>query len=209
MQLSMTPCDAFGRLFLVWRWFDQHTEDGNAPSVTSAYIDHVAGVAGFANAMRNVKWLHGGDDNKPGVSLPHFDYHNGKTSKSRALTAKRVATHKQRNGNDVLTRPALPREEKRRSTTPLSPPAEKQASSGGNGAKRTRRSLPATPCPEEFTVTEPMAQWAVAKGLPSSRVMAETEQFLQHYRAKGQLWHDWTAAWQKWIGKAVEFGAKR
>jgi hypothetical protein len=116
-QLNMSPTDAFGRLFLVWRWFDQHTKDGNAASVTPAYIDHVAGVSGFANAMKTVRWLLGGDDGKPGVSLPHFDYHNGKTAKSRALTAKRVATHKQRSGNGEVTQTALPREEKRRSKT--------------------------------------------------------------------------------------------
>lgn len=114
VQVNIKPEEAFGRLFLVWRWFDQHTEDGNAVNVTSAYIDRVAGVSGFANAMRNVGWLQGGEDGKFGVTLPHFDYHNGKTAKARALTAKRVATHKKRLGNGKVTPTPLPREEKRR-----------------------------------------------------------------------------------------------
>ena len=36
-----------GKLFRLWRWFDQHTTDGNAVRVTSALLDRVLGVAGF------------------------------------------------------------------------------------------------------------------------------------------------------------------
>jgi hypothetical protein len=114
VQLNMQPAEAFGRLFLVWRWFDQHTESGNAHNVTSAYLNHIAGVTGFAEAMHNVGWLDMKPDGSFGCSLPNFDRHNGKTAKTRVLTAKRVATHKLRNGNGALTQEALPREEKRR-----------------------------------------------------------------------------------------------
>lgn len=120
-MLKITPAEAFGRLFLVWRFFDQHTENGNAVNVTSAYLDHVSGVSGFANAMQTVGWLDAGDDGSYGASLPNFDRHNGKTAKARALTAKRVATHKQRSTNGVVTQPPLPREEKRRDITPIPP----------------------------------------------------------------------------------------
>ena len=117
---KITPDDAFGKLFKVWRLFDQQTENGNARNVTWAYLDHVVGVTGFAEAMHVVGWLHGGDDGKTGVTLPNFDRHNGKTAKSRALTAKRVATHKKRSANAEVTQEPLPREEKRR-TTPIAP----------------------------------------------------------------------------------------
>lgn len=120
-ELKISLPEVFGRLFLVWRLFDQQTEAGNAPSVTPAYIDHVAGVVGFSEAMRKVGWLAGGEGGKAGISLPDFDHHNGNTAKSRALTARRVATHKKRSGNDEVTHPALPREEKRRSKPPISP----------------------------------------------------------------------------------------
>ncbi|MCU7807829.1 MAG: hypothetical protein KZQ73_08190, partial [Candidatus Thiodiazotropha sp. (ex Semelilucina semeliformis)] len=43
------------------------------------------------------------------LTLPHFDRHNGKTAKNRALTAKRVAKHK---ANGKVTSEALSREEK-------------------------------------------------------------------------------------------------
>ena len=120
MQLGIDPLIAFARCYLVWRWFDQHTENGNAPSVTPAYVDHIAGVTGFADAMKKVGWLLGGLDGLAGVSLPNFDRHNGKTAKARGLTAKRAATHRQRNNNADSVTNALPREEKRRSK-PLTP----------------------------------------------------------------------------------------
>ena len=85
------PDYAVGKLFRVWRWFDQHTTNGNAPNVTSALLDRIAGVTGFATAMQSVGWLNIDDT---GISLPGFEKHCGKTAKGRAQTAKRVATHK-------------------------------------------------------------------------------------------------------------------
>ncbi|MYZ41401.1 conserved phage C-terminal domain-containing protein [Schauerella aestuarii] len=105
-----------GKLLRVWRWFDQQTVDGNAPSVSAALLDRIAGVSGFAQAMANVGWL---VVSEAGVSLPNFDRHNGKTAKDRALTAKRVASHKANakgngKGNGSSVTSALPKEEKRR-----------------------------------------------------------------------------------------------
>lgn len=100
-----------GKLIKVWRWFDQHTENGNAPNVTYALLDHITGVTGFAEAMSFSGWL---VQDKNTLTLPHFDRHNGKTGKNRALTAKRVANHKAKIGNDEVTHRTLPREEKNR-----------------------------------------------------------------------------------------------
>lgn len=103
-----------GKLLKVWRWFDAHTETGNAAGVTYALVDHVTGVTGFGEAMALAGWL---EQSGSILSLPHFDRHNGKTAKNRALTAKRVASHKHKSndeGNAVSVTSALPREEKRR-----------------------------------------------------------------------------------------------
>lgn len=113
-----------GKLFRLWRWFDQQTVDGNARSVTSALLDRVIGVTGFCAAVAEVGWL---DITESGISLPKFDRHNGTTAKSRALTSKRVQKHKgnadgngvgNAKGNGVCVTSALtaalPREEKRR-----------------------------------------------------------------------------------------------
>ena len=79
-----------GKLLKVWRWFDAHTETGNAVGVSYPLVDHVAGVSGFAEAMALCGWLH---QDGSTLMLPNFDRHNGKTAKNRALTAKRVAKH--------------------------------------------------------------------------------------------------------------------
>lgn len=117
------PDLAVGKLFRVWRWFDQHTTDGNAPGVTAALLDRIAGVSGFAEAMSFAGWLLISND---GLQLPNFSKHCGKTAKERAQTAQRVALHKAlQKGNDEVTQQplpsALPREEKRRSKQPLTP----------------------------------------------------------------------------------------
>lgn len=102
---------AIGKLLRVWAWFDQQTENGNAPSVSKRLVDRLCGVNGFCDCMIKAGWMiEYSEGDLPFVALPNFDRHNGKTAKNRALTAKRVALHKV---NATLTQGALPREEKR------------------------------------------------------------------------------------------------
>ncbi|MFZ2491272.1 MAG: hypothetical protein WA208_07290 [Thermoanaerobaculia bacterium] len=111
-----------GKLFRVWRWFDQQTLDGNARGVTSALLDRHVGAVGFAAAMERVGWL---EITPAGLALPNFDRHNGETAKTRALTSRRVQKFKANaegngagnaggNGGSVTgsVSGALPREEK-------------------------------------------------------------------------------------------------
>jgi len=112
--LGIDPDAVVGKLLRVWIWFDTHTTDGNARSVTLALLDRISGVSGFAAAMQSVSWL---ESDSSGVRLPQFDRHTGETAKGRALTAKRVAKHKDSanaKGNAAGVSPPLPREEKRR-----------------------------------------------------------------------------------------------
>lgn len=46
--LSIDPDAVVGKLLRVWIWFDQQTENGNAPSVTKKLLDRSVGVLGFA-----------------------------------------------------------------------------------------------------------------------------------------------------------------
>lgn len=113
-MLGILPQHVLGSLFMVWRWFDQHTTEGNASYVTKVTIDRLSGVTGFADAMQKVGWL---IVDAGHISLPNFDRHNGETAKQRGLTAKRVAKSKAKSnaqGNAEVTEEALPREEKRR-----------------------------------------------------------------------------------------------
>lgn len=122
-----------GKLFRLWRWFDQHTTDGNAVGVTNVLIDRIVGVTGFAEELQKVGWL---EITEAGIRLPNFDRHNGMTAKNRAQTAKRVARHREasenkekssnakRNasGNAQTVTRALAREEKRREDISNNPP---------------------------------------------------------------------------------------
>lgn len=128
-MLGIEPEHAFGCLCIIWIWADQQTIDGNAASVTKMLVDRKTGVKGFAEAMIKVGWLEQCDE---GLRFVNFDRHNGQTAKKRAVTAKRVAKHKQEkrhsneSGNDkgnaksvtAESESALPREEKRRDTPP-------------------------------------------------------------------------------------------
>ena len=110
-----------GKLLRVWAWFDQQTQEGNAvgngasvtSSVTKALLDRRVGVSGFCDSMILSGWM---ADDGQSLTLPNFDRHNGKTAKTRAMTAKRVATHKAKSNASSVTSSvssALPREEKR------------------------------------------------------------------------------------------------
>lgn len=163
------PDTTVGKLFRVWRWFDQHTTDGNAGGVTKALLDRIACVSGFADAMQSVGWLEVSDH---GISLPNHEKHCGKTAKDRAQTAKRVANHKQKrtaNADSVTNSvsDALPREDKREEVnTPLPP-------KGGDG-------VPVVPCPYAEIVK---AYAEELPTLPGVRVMDAKRQ-----RAMRQRW---------------------
>ena len=90
-RMNLDPDAVVGKLVRIWSWFDTHTLDGNALSVTYALLDRLAGVTGFAEQMAFVGWL-----NQDGhvLSLPNFDYHNGETAKKRALGKNRQEKHR-------------------------------------------------------------------------------------------------------------------
>ena len=98
-RLGIDQDAATGKLIRLWIWADQQTYDGNAvcnASVTLAalpksFIDRIACVTGFADAMESVGWLHAVDG---GFTFPNFTRHNGQTAKQRAVTSKRVKKHR-------------------------------------------------------------------------------------------------------------------
>ena len=68
-----------GKLMRLFRWFDQHTTDGNAVGVTPTLLDRVLGVTGFTECVATVGWIVVTED---GISLANFDKHNGATAKA-------------------------------------------------------------------------------------------------------------------------------
>ena len=90
-RMNMDPDAVVGKLVRIWSWFDTHTTDGNALSVTYSFLDRLTGVTGFAEQVSFVGWL---EQNGHEMSLPNFDYHNGNTAKTRALGKKRAEKHR-------------------------------------------------------------------------------------------------------------------
>jgi hypothetical protein len=190
-----------GKLLKVWRWFDAHTEDGNALGVTYPLVDHVAGVTGFAEAMALCGWL---VQSGSVMSIPHFDRHNGKTAKNRALTAKRVAKCKEKgngesNARSVTT--ALPREEKRREEKEQEPAsasadflgASKGASEGrkssGTEIDTWLRSLDGDAIPAD----DPIFGYAEKAGIPLDFLELSWHRFVEDMRGRGKRQKDWRA----------------
>lgn len=122
-ELDIDTDTAFGKLFRVWSWFDQHSTNGHAPSVTKKVLNRVANVPGFCDAMEKVGWL---IDDGQHIHMPNFDRHNGESAKKRALAAERKrrsrikdaeVTEESRGERDKSVPESVTREEKRRSNT--------------------------------------------------------------------------------------------
>jgi hypothetical protein len=85
-----------GHLIRVWSWATDQVIDGNAPSVTRAHIDRIAGVSGMGESLASVGWI---TFTEHGAQFPNWDRHLAQGAKERALTAVRVA--RSRNGPSV------------------------------------------------------------------------------------------------------------
>ena len=90
-RLDCTEFEVVGMLHHVWSWADTQSRDGHAPGVTEKWVDRYVQCDGFAQAMQSVGWLVITED---GVEFPHFDRHNGKTAKTRALGSNRQKKHR-------------------------------------------------------------------------------------------------------------------
>jgi hypothetical protein len=55
-----------------------------------------------------------------------------------------------------------------------------------------------TKIPDSFAVTPEMRAWAAAK-TPGVNIDFQTEQFIDHWRGKGELRLDWVATWRTWM----------
>lgn len=113
-----------GKLHRIWGWANKTLRSGNAPGVTFSWIDDYVRTEGFAQAMKNARWL---QVRPNGVFFPKFDRHNSQSAKQRALTARRVT--RKRNARTVTKSAPRGEESKRRvregtkvpSETPLPP----------------------------------------------------------------------------------------
>lgn len=218
---GIDPDAVVGKLMRVWGWFDQQTENGNAPSVSKKLLDRAVGVTGFCEHMKSVGWMAEADGM---ISLPHFERHNGKTAKNRLLTAKRVANHKAGNakGNARTVTSALPKEDvdvDKKEDQHNSLSAHEALIAGSFDGLRSSEELPESETPEagplpvdpkapcEMTLDwEPdlnhLKNYALRMTLPVDVFTPEaTASFVCHYKASGRVetQEAWVALLVKWV----------
>jgi hypothetical protein len=210
--LNIDPDAVVGKLLRVWGWFDQQTENGNAPSVSKMLLDRLVGVTGFCKAVIDADWMH---DDGVTLSLPHFDRHNGKTAKNRATTAKRVASFKNRTGksndegNTKVTPAPLPREEKRREEkiedqkiiTPQAAPTDAPE-------KKSRKT--GSRLPDDWRPTQEYVDAAMQLNPDYTRewFSATAHKFRDYWVAKtgkDATKADWLATWRNWVRNDLEY----
>lgn len=184
-RTSLSRFDVVGRLFILWRWFDTNTVDGNARGVTKVTLNAClfgdGDVTNFVSAVVDARWL---AESEEGISVVKFDSHISESAKTRGQTAKRVAKSKVNTGNaegnaKTVTK-TVPREEKRRED--IKPPTE---------VKRAAKK-----CPPDFEVTAELMAWA-ASDCPGVDIGRATAKFRDHTFKVARS--DWPGTWRNWI----------
>ena len=82
-----------GAVVILWVYADTHVRDDDTLEIGADEINELVGIDGFAQIMP-ADWLEILDANN--VKLPGFHAHNGTHAKKKALTAKRVAKHREK-----------------------------------------------------------------------------------------------------------------
>jgi hypothetical protein len=169
-----------GKLHRLWSWADQQTTNGDAASVTEAWIDRFLGAPGFASAMVSAGWL---TITSGGVILPDFEKHNGQTGKRRALTARRNT--KYRDAHTVTK--SAPREDKREDTTDK-----------GKGSKRPKFTPP--------TALEVAAYCSERRNGIDAEAFIDYYQGQAWKLSSGQKMSDWKCAVRNWERRQKDRG---
>ena len=88
-----------GKLHRLWAWATTNLVDGNAAGVTDAWVDRYVKCDGFARMLCAEGWLRVSPE---GLTFPNWDRYLSEGSKHRALTARRVASHRE-SGTESVT----------------------------------------------------------------------------------------------------------
>lgn len=186
-RLGIDPDAVVGKLIRVWSWFDKHTRDGNAESVTLAFLDRITSCDGFGEQMVFVGWL---EQNGSTLTMVNFAYHNGTSAKSRALGKNRQEKHRDNNdkSNDTSVTKALP--EKRREEKNID-----TASSVVKATKGTRFSLDSIP--EEWVLFCKSER----QDLDPYKTFVEFKDYWVSVSGSKGVKADWFATWRNWVRK--------
>lgn len=92
---SSSEATVIGALYWLWASADEHTENGFLPGLTVSSINRKTGVQGFGEALLSIGWLAQEPD---GLTIRHFEEHNGTSAKRRCMEAQRKANVRTRSG---------------------------------------------------------------------------------------------------------------
>ena len=88
-----TADEVVGRLYRLWRHFENHSKDGHIPRLVAADLDAVCQKRGFAAAVAAVKWLVLDD---AGATVPAYDVYMGAAARKREEDAERKRLQRER-----------------------------------------------------------------------------------------------------------------
>jgi len=94
------------------------------------------------------------------------------------------------------------------STSTSTSDLEKNLPSGGKKEAGSKKKKRRKQIPEPFIVTNRMREWFAEKGFVFIDLEVETEKFINHWTAKGEVRADWIATWRNWMINGEGF-AKR
>ncbi len=192
-----------GKLMRFWIWADQQAINGNAIPVTKNVIDRITYVTGFADALLKVDWLQARSGS---LAIPHFDRHNGQTSKLRAETNRRVAKHREKRNADDVTSVT-------QKTLQKALPEKRREDSKDSKLDNTREEIQTTDSPGEdigkIPTVEDCTRYAASLPMPAPRESAiafhDTQSAEGWITRNGHPIADWRAAYRRYLSRWIEF----
>jgi hypothetical protein len=181
-----------GGLIRLWSYADSHARDDDTIDLGCKELDELIGIDNFTSIMP-ADWLREIDENT--VELPNFQAHNGIEAKKKALTQKRVETHRKRTSVTRALTTALPDQDQ----------DQDHKKTPSVSSARTR-ATPRKRCPDDFKPSDEDRDKIRAE-CPDVDLTAEERKFRDHEFARGRS--DWLATWRNWMREAQARAAAR
>jgi hypothetical protein len=112
--LGIKRREMLGLLLDFFVWLDRNSCHGSVTHMSRMSLDDVTHTPGFSAVLCDVGWAEM-DDSTGVMTIKHWDRHNGKSAKTRALAKDRKVTERSRSERDKN----VTREEKRRDISSL------------------------------------------------------------------------------------------
>lgn len=204
-DLGIDEFSVVGRLHRLWGWANANLIDGQAPNISSAWLDRAVQLEGFAGAMERHGWLISESQGQRGVSFPKFTEWNGKSAKSRLLNTRRKKQGRtdvpfgsgQKEDNSETTEEKRREEKKKKNIPPVVPPGGGTDHKSGQKSKR---------CPEDLELTPQRLKFAEGEGLETADALREWQRMQDHQFRNAHS--DWDAVWRNWVRTAVDRSGK-